>query len=101
LSGTIAKPASINLWKLVLSPTGSINLGFILREDLLLCSSYLPLGVPNRAVIYTPSSNFSGAVTGEKEDFCKGSLSLPIFYFVFVLLYFIFACIFLSKIQKN
>jgi hypothetical protein len=41
---------------LVLSPTGSINLGFILREDLLLCSSYLPLGVPNWAVNYTPSS---------------------------------------------
>jgi hypothetical protein len=47
-----------------------------------------------------PSSNFSGAVAGEKEDFCKGSLSLPIFYFVIVLLYFIFSCIFLSKIQK-
>jgi hypothetical protein len=30
-----------------------------------------------------------------------GSLSLPIFYFVIVLLYFIFACIFLSKIQKK
>jgi hypothetical protein len=94
------KPASINLWKLVLSPTGSINLGFILREDLLLCSSYLPLGIPNWAVIYTPSSNFFAAVAGEKEDFCKGSLSLPIFYFVIVLLYFIFACIFLSKMQK-
>jgi hypothetical protein len=40
---------------MVLSPTGSINHGFILREDLLLCSSYLPLGVPNWAVIYTPS----------------------------------------------
>jgi hypothetical protein len=48
-------PASINLRKLVLSPTGSIDLGFILREDLLLCSSYLPLGVPNWAVIYMPS----------------------------------------------
>jgi hypothetical protein len=47
LSGNVAKPASINLRKLVLSPTSSINLGFILREDLLLCSSYLPLGVPN------------------------------------------------------
>jgi hypothetical protein len=35
---TVAKPASINLRKLVLSPTSSINLGFILREDLLLCS---------------------------------------------------------------
>jgi hypothetical protein len=47
LSGAVAKLASINLQKLVLSPTGSINPGFILREDLLLCSSYLPLGVPN------------------------------------------------------
>jgi hypothetical protein len=100
LSGAVAKPANINLLKLVLSPTGSINLGFILKEDLLMCSSYLPLGVPNWAVIYMPSSNFSGADAGEKEDFCKGSLSLPIFYFVIILLYFIFACIFLSKIQK-
>jgi hypothetical protein len=66
LSGVVAKPASIKLQKMVLSPTGSINLGFILRKDLLLCSSYLPLGVPNWAVIYTPSSNFSGTVAGEK-----------------------------------
>jgi hypothetical protein len=43
----------------------------------------------------------SGAVAGEKEDFCKGTLSLPIFYFVIILLYFIFACIVLSKTQKN
>jgi hypothetical protein len=65
LSGVVVKLASINLRKLVLSPTGSINLGFILREDLLLCSSYLPLGVPNWANIYTPSSNFSGTVAGD------------------------------------
>jgi hypothetical protein len=32
LSGAITKPASINLQKLVLSPTGSINLGFVLRD---------------------------------------------------------------------
>jgi hypothetical protein len=51
LSRAIAKLASINLRKLVLSPTGSINLGFILRY-LLLCSSYLPLGVPNRVAIF-------------------------------------------------
>jgi hypothetical protein len=29
-----------------------MNLGFLLRENLLLCSSYLPLGVPNWTVIY-------------------------------------------------
>jgi hypothetical protein len=47
LCGAIEKLASISLWKLVLSPTGSINLGFILKEDLLLCSTYHPLGIPN------------------------------------------------------
>jgi hypothetical protein len=101
LSKAVVKLTSINLQKLVLSPTGSINLGFILREDLLMCSSYLPLGVPNWAVIHLPSSNFSSTIAGEKEDFCKGSLLFPIFYFVTVFLYFIFACIFLSKTQKN
>jgi hypothetical protein len=60
LSGAVAKLASINLQKLVLSPTGSINLGFMLREDLLLCSSYLSFGVPNWAVIYTPSPAIYG-----------------------------------------
>jgi hypothetical protein len=62
LSGAIAKLASINLRNLVLSPTGSINVGFILREDLLLCSSYLPLGIPNWAVIYTQSVATKGTM---------------------------------------
>jgi hypothetical protein len=66
---------------------------------LLLCSSYLPLGVPNGLYLQA-IKQFSGAVAGEEEDFCKGSLARTIFYIVFVLLYFIFACIFLSKIQK-
>jgi hypothetical protein len=43
-----------------LCPGRSINLGFILREDLLLCSSYLPLGVPNWADLYTPSCSTDG-----------------------------------------
>jgi hypothetical protein len=68
------------------------------------------LGFSNWAVTYLKlprqhqhrtAIKFSGAVAGEKKDFCKGSLSLLIFYFVIVLLYFIFACIVLSKIQKN
>jgi hypothetical protein len=40
---------------------------------------------------YLPASSiFSGAVAGEKEDFCKGSLACIILYFVicFALLYF-------------
>jgi hypothetical protein len=68
LSGGVAKLASIILWKLVLSPTGSINLGFILREDLLMCSSYLPFGVPNWAVIYTPSACRLGLFVNLKDE---------------------------------
>jgi hypothetical protein len=49
----------------------------------------------------TTHQHFSGTIAGEKEDFYKGSLSRSIFYFVIVLLYFIFSCIVLSKIQKN
>jgi hypothetical protein len=62
-------------------------------------------GVPNWSVIYiintAPSSKFSGAVAGEKEDFYKGSLARTIFYFVysFALLYFCLHV--LSKTQKN
>jgi hypothetical protein len=47
------------------------------------------------------TNKFFGAVAGEKEDFCKRGLSLPIVYFVIVLLYFIFACIFFIKDTKK
>jgi hypothetical protein len=47
LSGAVAKPASINLQKWFLSPTGSIKPWFHTKGNLPLCSSYLPLGVPN------------------------------------------------------
>jgi hypothetical protein len=57
------------------------------------------LGFPTGCLLRT-IKHFSGAVAREKEDFCKGSLSRSIFYFVIVLLYFTFACIVLSKIQK-
>jgi hypothetical protein len=93
-----------------------------MREDLLLCSSYLPLGVSNwvpnkhyQAIFLAPlpgieeeeaptsttRQQFFWRRCRGKRGFLQGSLSLPIFYFVIVLLYFIFACIFLSKIQKN
>jgi hypothetical protein len=47
LSRVVAKPASINLQKWFLSPTGSIKPLFHTEGKLPLCSSYLPLGVPN------------------------------------------------------
>jgi hypothetical protein len=51
---------------------------------------------------YLPaSSTFSGAVAGEKEDFCKGSFACTSFTLFIFLLYFIFACIVLSKTHKN
>jgi hypothetical protein len=100
LSGAVAKPASINLRKLVLSPSGSINLGFILREDLLLCSSYLPLGVPNWVPNTHYQALFLAPLPGRKRISARGVSRFQSFYFVIVLLYFIFACIFLSKIQK-
>jgi hypothetical protein len=44
---------------------------------------------------------FSGVIAREKEDFCKGIFARTSFTLFFVLLYFIFTCIFLSKTQKN
>jgi hypothetical protein len=90
---------------LVLSPTGSINLGFTtegkLAVVLIITFSWGFQQVFWRQLHASKTAiKLSGAVAGEKEDFRKGSLSLAIFYFVIILLYFIFACIFLSKIQK-
>ena len=43
----VVRPAKVSqqhLQKWFLSPTSRLNFGFLLRENLLLCSSYLPLG---------------------------------------------------------
>jgi hypothetical protein len=93
------KPASINLQKWFLSPNGRLNLGFTIEGNLSLCSSCLPLGVPNWAAS-TTNKHFSGTAAGEKEDFYKGSLSLPIFYFVIVLLTFFTLFLLASFYQK-
>jgi hypothetical protein len=68
LSGAVAKPASINLWKLVLSPTGSIKPWFHTEGNLLLCSSYLPLGVPNWVASTAESSSFLALLPGIEEE---------------------------------
>jgi hypothetical protein len=70
----------------------------------MLFSSHLLLGFPTgRSSTSTPQqqSSLSGAVAGEKEDFRKGSFARTSFTLFIVLLYFIFACIFLSKTHKN
>jgi hypothetical protein len=95
----LPKPASINLQKWFLSPTSRLNLGFTIEGNLSLCSSHLPLGVPNWAAS-TANKHFFDAVAREKEDFCKGSLSLPILYFVIVLLTFFTLFLLASFYQK-
>ena len=47
------------------------NLGFFLRENLLLYSSYLPLGVSQRACDPRTSNLFSGAVVGDLRHICS------------------------------
>jgi hypothetical protein len=63
------------------------------------------LGVPNWSVIYiintAPSSKFSGALPGREKTSARGVSHAQSFTLFLVLLYFIFACIVLSKIQKN
>jgi hypothetical protein len=49
LSGAVAKLAGITFLSLAFSWI-RLNLGFLLRENLLLYSLYLPLGVPNWTV---------------------------------------------------
>jgi hypothetical protein len=103
---SVTKLMGINFRSLVLSPTGSINLGFT-TEGKLAVVLIITFSWGFQQVFWCQlhasktAIKLSGAVAGEKEDFCKGSLSLPTFYFVIVFLYFIFSCIILSKIQKN
>jgi hypothetical protein len=76
-----------------------LNLGFILRETCLCAHHTFLLGFPTRCLA-SPIKHFSGAVAGEKEYFCKGSLLLPIFYFFIVLLIFFTLFLLASFYQK-
>jgi hypothetical protein len=89
------KPASINLQKWFLSPTGPLNLGFILRENLLPCSSYLPLGVPNWAASTATNQAFFWRHCRGERGFLQGeSLASNIFtLLLFCLLSLIYICL--------
>jgi hypothetical protein len=69
---SVAKSASINLWKWFLSPTSSIKPWFYTEGNLSLCASYLPLGVPNwvaSTANHTPAAGRgSSAVAGGWPD---------------------------------
>jgi hypothetical protein len=60
-------------------PTGSINLGFLLREKLAVVLIIPSLGVPNWSVIYIntapQASIFLAPLPRKKDDFCKGSFA--------------------------
>jgi hypothetical protein len=71
-----------------------------LREDLLLCSSYLPLGIPNGLLLTSHQAIFLALLPGERR-FLQGESRTHNLLLCYFLLYFIFACIFLSKIQKK
>ncbi len=114
---SVTKPVRITFsCHCLLFSWSTLNLGFLLRENELLYSSYLPLGVPNGLVIHHASSSVSGAVAGDLkknklphqlhiptstwhqqlffcrrcrgkvEDFCEGSFRTHVLYFAIVLL---------------
>jgi hypothetical protein len=103
LSGAVAKPASINLRKLVLSSTGSIKPWFHTEGNLPLCSSYLPLGVPNWAASTAIKQFFWRRCRGERGFLQGESLAsnLLLYYcFSFFLLYFCLL-LFIKNIKKK
>jgi hypothetical protein len=101
-SSALPKSASNNLQKWFLSPTGRLNFGFILRENLLLCSSYLPLGVSQR-VLLDIKTVFWRRCRGERGFLQGESLTSNLFtlllFFLVSSLYFV--CFFLPKTQKK
>jgi hypothetical protein len=73
----------------VLSPTGSVNLGFTTEGNLLLCSSYLPLGVLNWVPTMHYQAFFWSRCRGERRFLQGESLTLNLLlYYYFALFYF-------------
>jgi hypothetical protein len=71
----------------------------------MLCSSYLPLGVPNWSVIFIntapQSSYFLAPLPGKKKTSARGVSHAQSFTLFLVFLYFIFACIVFIKNTKK
>jgi hypothetical protein len=107
LSGTIrnvTKLASITFLSLALSYWIDY-LGFITEGKLAAVLITPSLGVPNWSVIYiintAPSTSFLALLPGREKTSAGGVSHAQSFNLFIFLLYFIFACIVLSKIQKN
>jgi hypothetical protein len=98
LLAPLPKSASNNLCKWFLSPTGRLNLGFILKGNLLLCSSYLPLGVSHWSC--ETSRYFMAPLLGRKRISARGVSHFQSFYFVIVFLSLFTLFLFASFYQK-
>ena len=99
-SGAVAKSASHTFRSDSLLLLVRLNLGFLMRENLLLCSSYLPLGVPNGSLLASIKLFFWRRCRGE-EALLRGVCHSQSFYFVIVLLIlFLFAFLY-RKYKKN
>jgi hypothetical protein len=101
LCGAIAKLASINLLKFSFLLLVRLNLGFTTEENLLLCSSYLPLGVPNWVPNMHYQAFFWRYCRGERIFLQGESLMLNLLLcFCFALFYF---CLhhFIKKYKKK
>jgi hypothetical protein len=77
-----------------------LNLGFIVREELLLCSSYLPLGVPNWVPTMHYQAIFLAPLSGRKRISARGVSRFQYFYFVIALLIF-FTLFLLAYFYQN
>ena len=97
-SGAVVEERQMqHLHKRLPSPPDSINLGFILGGNSLLCIIItLSLGYPTQT-----SSSFLAPLPGRRSTSARGVLSHTIFYFVCSFACFLFVCFLISKTQKN
>jgi hypothetical protein len=77
-----------------------LNLGFILRKDLPMCSSYLPLGVPNWAASIAIKQKKLAPLPRRKRISARGVSRFQYFYFVIVFLIFFNLFLLASFYQK-
>jgi hypothetical protein len=100
-SAPCQKPVSINLQKWFLSPTSRLKFGFI-TEGKLTTVLITPSSLGSQLVRQHRTINkFSGTIAREKEDFCKGSLALLIFFTLLLFCLVSLLCFCLLLFIKN
>ena len=77
------------------------NLGFFLRENLLLTTSYLPLGVSQRTCVSRHQAIFLAPLPGRQQSSARGVSRFQSLYFVFVLLSLFYFILFAFNYQKH